>query len=151
MREWYSIDQAKTVGPSILHRQQDKNCEDHNKQQKAPLFRPKVHEEQNCQTRLDTGDYQHSREHLRRVNILIGNDELQARESQQANIDRHVFTIPITFVLFCGCHKYSAFHLVAEIQEINERYHEHPDQIHEVPVKADNLQVIGFVAAALVA
>ena len=38
-----------------------------------------------------------------------------------------------------------------EIQEIDERYHEHPNQIHEVPVQAHNLEVVGIVTAALIA
>jgi hypothetical protein len=44
-----------------------------------------------------------------------------------------------------------AFPLVREIQKINQRYDEHPNQIHEVPVKAQNLDVVGIVTAAPVA
>jgi hypothetical protein len=40
---------------------------------------------------------------------------------------------------------------VGEIQKVNQRYDEHPDQIHEVPVKAQDLDIVGIVAAALVA
>jgi hypothetical protein len=39
---------------------------------------------------------------------------------------------------------------VSEIQKIDQRDDEHPNQIYEVPVKAQYFNVIGIVAAALV-
>src|SRR5882762_5853955 len=41
--------------------------------------------------------------------------------------------------------------LVSEIQQVNQRHNKHPDQIHEVPVKPQNLDIIRIVAAAPVA
>src|ERR1700746_1143090 len=40
--------------------------------------------------------------------------------------------------------------LMTQIQKIDERYDEHPNQVHEVPVQAGDLQVIGVVTAAFV-
>jgi hypothetical protein len=40
---------------------------------------------------------------------------------------------------------------MSKVQKIDQRYDEHPNQIHEVPVKAQYLDVIRIVAAALVA
>jgi hypothetical protein len=39
---------------------------------------------------------------------------------------------------------------VGQIQEIDQRDHEHPNQIHEVPVETRNFEVIGLIAAALI-
>ena len=100
------------------------------------------------------GDRQHAREHLRCVNVLIGNDELQACQSQQADIDDQILPDSVTLVLFRCCHSIllpSFLDLVGEVQKVDQRYDEHPNQIHEVPVKAQNLDVIRIVAAALVA
>src|SRR5208283_2213231 len=115
-----------------------------------------MHEEQHRQPCLDDGDHQHAGEHLRSVKVLIGNDELHACESKQANIDDQVFPDSVALVPFrgCRCHSIlppSVLDLVAEVQKIDQRYDEHPNQIYEVPIKAQNLDVIRLVAAALVA
>ena len=41
--------------------------------------------------------------------------------------------------------------LVSQIQEINQRHHEHPNQIDEVPIESGDFEVVRVVAAALVA
>jgi len=41
--------------------------------------------------------------------------------------------------------------LASDVQEIDERYDEHPHQIHEMPVQAADFDVIGVVPASLVA
>jgi len=115
-----------------------------------------MHEEQHRQPCLDDGDHQHAGEHLRSVKVLIGNDELHACESKQANIDDQVFPDSVALVPFrgCRCHSIlppSVLDLVAEVQKIDQRYDEHPNQIHEMPVKAEYLDIIGIVTAALVA
>src|SRR5260370_42535293 len=59
--------------------------------------------------------------------------------------------------LLCVCAVVIAFcsqtflDLVREIQKVNQRYDKHPNYIYEVPVKAQNLDVIRIVAATLVA
>src|SRR5580658_10034827 len=40
---------------------------------------------------------------------------------------------------------------VGQIQQIDQRHDEHPNQIHKVPVEARDLDVIGFVTSTLVA
>src|SRR5271157_6495861 len=65
-------------------------------------------------------------------------------------------SFPIPLLLCCSavviafCSRVS-FDLVGEVQQVDQRYDEHPNQIHEVPVKAQNLDVIRIVAAAFVA
>src|SRR5271156_1585831 len=98
-----------------------------------------MHEEQFCQPRLDDGDRQHAPEHLRCVNVLIGNDELQACQGQQTNIDENVLPNSISLVHLPCCHSILLpcfFDLVRQVQKVDQRYDEHPNQIHEVPVKA---------------
>src|SRR6266576_4518594 len=83
--------------------------------------------------------------------MLIGNDELQARQSQQAKVDDQVLRDSITLALGNRHSILLPGDLVREIQKVDERYDEHPNQIHEVPVKAQNLDIIGNVTSALVA
>jgi hypothetical protein len=45
----------------------------------------------------------------------------------------------------------SRFDLVGKVQEIDERHHEHPHQIDEVPIKPKDFDIIGVIAAALIA
>jgi hypothetical protein len=40
---------------------------------------------------------------------------------------------------------------VGKIQKVDQWHNEHPDQIDEVPVKTQNLEIVGVVATALVA
>src|SRR5204862_8191823 len=40
---------------------------------------------------------------------------------------------------------------VSQVQKIDQRNHEHPDAIHERPIKAKDLEVVSLVAAALIA
>src|SRR5882724_4306042 len=110
-----------------------------------------MHEEHHCQASLDDCNGQHAQKHMRRVNMLIGNDELQARQSQQANINDQVVLDSITLALGSWHSIPLPVDLVREIQKVDERYDEHPDQIHEVPVKAQNLDIIGIVASAPIA
>src|ERR1035441_265498 len=64
------------------------------------------------------------------------------------------FAIPLLLcssaVVIAVCSQ-AFFDLVGEVQKVDQRYDEHPNQIHEVPVKSQNLDVIRVVAAALVA
>ena len=39
---------------------------------------------------------------------------------------------------------------MCKVQEINERHHEHPHQIDEVPIKTKDFDIVGVVAAALI-
>jgi hypothetical protein len=48
---------------------------------------------------LDASDSQHAREFLRDVDILVGDDELHARESEQANIDNEIFSDSTALVI----------------------------------------------------
>src|SRR6266849_10546864 len=45
----------------------------------------------------------------------------------------------------------SAAALARDIQQIDKRHHEHPDQIHKVPVQHRDLQMVGVVTSARVA
>ncbi len=142
---------AKTVRPSILHGEQDKNCKHRYKNDKATALCPQMHKNQNRKQRLDERDNDHADEHLARINILVGDDELDSSQSQQADINYQVLTCCVLFVLFRDCHIFSSLvRLVGKVQKINQRHHKHPNQIHEVPVEAHNFEIVGIVTSTFV-
>src|SRR5208282_1527077 len=101
--KWRGADQhPEGIGPPILHPQQNRNRKDENKPEKSPLFVPQMHEKQYGEPGLDASHNQHAPEHLRGIDMLIGNDELQAGQSQQANIDNQIFSDSAALLLL-GC------------------------------------------------
>jgi hypothetical protein len=65
-----------------LHDEQDKNCKRRHKNYEATALRPQMHKDQNRKQRLDERDNYHADEHLGRINILVGDDELDSSQSQ---------------------------------------------------------------------
>src|SRR3989454_2841951 len=146
--------QPEAVGPPILHRQQHKNRKDHHKPQQSAILRPQMHKEQERQPGLDDRHYHHPHKHLRRVNILIGNDELKPCKGQYAKVDDQVFPNSTTLMFFGGSHSdmlQPRSISVGQVQKINQGHHEHPNDIHEMPIKAKDFEVVSLVAAALIA
>src|ERR1700747_1517946 len=92
--------------------------------------------------------------------MAVRNDKLQCCENQDAEIDHNVLSeaIHVSCRWFMSLHIVCIYHilspparfLMTQIQKIDERYDEHPNQVHEVPVQAGDLQVIGVVTAAFV-
>src|SRR5207253_7726979 len=98
--------QPEAVRPPILHRQQHKNRKEHHKPQQSAILRPQMHKEQERQPGLDERHYHHAHQHLRRVNILIGNDELKPCKGQYAKVDDQVFPNSTTLMFFGGSHSH---------------------------------------------
>jgi len=93
------------VGPSILHPEQDRNRKDQDEPEQASLFRPKMHEKQYGEPGLDARNREHTPEHLRCVDMLIRNDELETGQGQQANIDDQVLSDSATLMPFRASHR----------------------------------------------
>src|SRR5437870_7884071 len=70
-----------------------------------------------------------------------------------AKVDDQVFPNSTTLMFFGGSHSHMLQPRsisVGQVQKIDQRHHEHPNDIHEVPIKAKDFKVIGLVAAALI-
>src|SRR5437870_6493882 len=112
-----------------------------------------MHKEQERQSGLHDRHYHHAHKHLRRVDILIGNDELKPCKVQYAKVDDQVFPNSTTLMFFAGSHSHMLQPRsisVGQVQKIDQTHHEHPNDIHEVPINAKDYNVIGLVAAALI-
>src|SRR5947208_7514449 len=112
-----------------------------------------MHKEQERQSGLHDLHYHHAYKHLRRVDILIGNDELKPCKGQYAKVDDQVFPNSTTLMFFGGSHSHMLQPRsisVGQVQKIDQRHHEHPNDINEVPIKAKDFKVMGFLAAALI-
>jgi hypothetical protein len=99
IREWSADQHTRTIRPTILHAEQDGNRKDDDKNEEGAFFCPKMHEEEDRETSLDTSDGQHARKFLRDVDILVGDDELHARESEQANVNNEIFSDSTALVI----------------------------------------------------
>src|SRR5207253_10905805 len=61
---------------------------------------------------------------------------------------------PATCVTGCsiiGCHSIKAPALARHVHEVNKRHNKHPNQIHKVPVQAEDFDVVGMVTTLLIA
>src|SRR5579872_473452 len=142
---------TKTVSPSILHSEQDKNCKYRHEDHEGTALCPQMHKNQNRKQCLHKGDYHHADEHLAGINILICDHELDSSQSQQADINYQVLAGCVFFMLFGDCHIFSSLvRLMGKVQQIHQRHHKHPNQIHEVPVEAHDLKIVGVVTATFV-
>src|SRR5580704_790499 len=91
LRPSYSVQEAKAVGPSVLHPQDRGDGENQNEPPQTAILR-QVHKKQQGEAGLDDRDGQHANQHLGRTDILIGDDELDRGQDQQANVDAYVFS-----------------------------------------------------------
>src|SRR5207249_11580623 len=112
-----------------------------------------MHKEQERQPGLDERHYHHAHQHLRRVNILIGNDELKPCKGQYAKVDDQVFPNSTTLMFFGGSHSHMLQPRsisVGQVKKIDQRHYEHPNDIHEVRIKAKDFKAIVRVAAEFI-
>src|SRR6185437_14027003 len=79
-----------TISPTVLHSDQDETREKDNKQHKAALLGPQVHEERQGQSCFCNSCQQHALKFGRCVGVAECNNELQCREDQKAEIDQQV-------------------------------------------------------------
>src|ERR1700730_5682082 len=66
-----------------------------------------MHEDAETQPGFEDRHEEHAGEHLRAVDMLIGDDELQPRQNQYGNIDNQVFSDSAPLVLLDHSHKFS--------------------------------------------
>src|SRR5208282_1553824 len=70
----YAVDQAVTVGPSILHPKNNGYRENQDEPLESAIL-PQMHEKQKRQRRLNAGHDQHAHKHLMCADVLIGNEK----------------------------------------------------------------------------
>src|SRR5437870_13674806 len=74
-------------------------------------------------------------------------------KGQYAKVDDQVFPNSTTLLFFGGSHSHMLQPRsisVGQVQKIDQGHHEHPNDIHEMPIKAEDFEVVSLVAAALI-
>src|ERR1700691_982416 len=79
LRPAHTVQQAEAVSPSVLQAQKHSYGKDEYKPPEPAIF-AQVHEIKKSYAALDHGDGQHAGKHLRRADVLVGNDELHSSQ-----------------------------------------------------------------------
>src|SRR5580692_3030998 len=86
----YAVEDAVTVGPSILHPENHGHRENQDEPLESAIL-PQMHEKQKRQRGLDAGHDQHAHKHLMCADVLIGDEKLYPGQGQNAYVDDEVF------------------------------------------------------------
>src|SRR5262252_2809322 len=140
-------EQAKAVGPDHVHHQHDKDGGRNQCETQVTLFVAEVHKVHDAKTRLNQSYRQHAHEQLGTLGVLVGEGDLHSKQGKDDEVHDDV-SFQIVFHVSRRAHRVlSRSSLSSNIQQIDHRHHEHPDQIYKVPVQRPGFEIVGVVAS----